>query len=70
MLGEVLETLSPSDGDVVCDCTLGGAGHSLELGRHCSPSGLLIGIDQDDLALEVASERIRANIPELRSIQL
>lgn len=70
MLGEVLETLSPSDGDVVCDCTLGGAGHSLELGRHCSPSGLLIGIDQDDLALKVASERIRANIPELTSIQL
>ena len=60
MLEEVLETLSPSDGDTVCDCTLGGAGHSLELGRRCSPSGLLIGIDQDDLALKVAGERIRA----------
>ncbi len=70
MLDEVLETLSPSDGDTVCDCTLGGAGHSLELGRRCSPSGLLIGIDQDDLALEVAGERIRANIPEVKSIQL
>lgn len=70
MLEEVLETLSPSDGDTVCDCTLGGAGHSLELGRRCSPSGLLIGIDQDDLALKVAGERIRANIPEVKSIQL
>lgn len=70
MLDEVLETLSPSDGDTVCDCTLGGAGHSLELGRRCSPSGLLIGIDQDDLALEAAGERIRANIPEVKSIQL
>lgn len=70
MMREVLETLSPSDGDVVCDCTLGGAGHSLELGRRCSPSGLLLGIDQDDLALEVAAERIRTNIPEVRSIQL
>ncbi len=70
MLAEVLDTLRPSDGDVVCDCTLGGAGHSLELGRLCSPSGLLIGIDQDDLALENAGKRIRANIPEVKSIQL
>ncbi len=70
MLEEVLETLSPSDGDVVCDCTLGGAGHSLELGRRCSPSGLLIGIDQDDLALATAAERIRTNIPEVASLQL
>ena len=70
MLDEVLETLSPSDGDVVCDCTLGGAGHSLELGRRCSPSGLLIGIDQDDMALAAAGERIRANIPEVASLQL
>ena len=70
MLEEVLDTLRPSDGDVVCDCTLGGAGHSLELGRLCSPSGLLIGIDQDDLALANAGKRIRANIPEVKSIQL
>ena len=70
MLDEVLDALRPSDGDVVCDCTLGGAGHSLEMGRLCSPSGLLIGIDQDDLALENAGKRIRANIPEVKSIQL
>ena len=70
MLEEVLETLSPRDGDVVCDCTLGGAGHSLELGRRCSPSGLLIGIDQDDLALETAGARIRADLPDIASIQL
>lgn len=70
MLREVVETLSPVDGDVVCDCTLGGAGHSLELGRHCSPSGLLIGIDQDPDALAAAAQRIRANIPEVVSTQL
>ena len=70
MLGEVLETLSPHDGDIVCDCTLGGAGHSLELGKHCSPSGMLLGIDQDDEALAAAGARIRANIPEVVSLQL
>ena len=70
MVEEVLETLSPSEGDIVCDCTLGGAGHSLELGKRISPSGLLIGIDQDDLALEVAAARIRTTIPEVASLQL
>ncbi len=70
MLEEVVEALDPRDGDIVCDCTLGGAGHSLELGRRCSPSGLLIGIDQDDLALRTAGERIRATIPEVASLQL
>lgn len=70
MLGEVLEALDVRSGDTVCDCTLGGAGHSLELGRRCSPSGLLLGIDQDDLALENARARIQANIPEVASLQL
>lgn len=70
MLGEVLETLRPTDGDVVCDCTLGGAGHSLEMGKLCGPTGMLIGVDQDDLALANAGARIREQLPELRSLQL
>ena len=70
MVQEVLETLAPSEGDIVCDCTLGGAGHSLELAKRISPSGLLIGIDQDDLALEVAASRIKTAAPEVASLQL
>ena len=70
MLDEVLETLRPADGDVVCDCTLGGAGHSLEMGKLCGPTGMLIGVDQDDLALANAGARIREQLPELRSLQL
>ena len=31
MLDEVLEQLDPQPGETVCDCTLGGAGHSVEL---------------------------------------
>ena len=57
MLAEVLRELDPKPGEVVCDCTLGGAGHSVELSRRIAPDGLSIGIDQDDMALEAASQR-------------
>ena len=55
MLEEVLRELDPKPGDVVCDCTLGGAGHSVELAKKIAPEGLSIGIDQDDMALAAAA---------------
>lgn len=64
MLSQVLAELDPKAGEVVCDCTLGGAGHSVELARRIAPEGLLIGIDQDDMALEAASERLAREVPE------
>lgn len=64
MLPEVLEALDPQPGDVVCDCTLGGAGHSIELARRIAPTGLSIGIDQDDMALAAARERFEREAPE------
>ena len=64
MLGEVLEVLNPQAGETVCDCTLGGAGHSVELARRIAPDGLLLGIDQDDMALEAAQARLAAEAPE------
>ena len=70
MLEEVLETLHPAAGDVVCDCTLGGAGHSVEMGKTIGREGLLIGIDQDDLALTNAAARIHRELPDIRSVQL
>ena len=64
MLSQVLAELDPKAGEVACDCTLGGAGHSVELARRIAPEGLLIGIDQDDMALEAASERLAREVPE------
>ena len=58
MLAEVLAELDPQPGEVVCDCTLGGAGHSVELARRVAPDGLSLGIDQDDMALAAATERL------------
>ena len=64
MLAEVLAELDPQAGEVVCDCTLGGAGHTVELAKRVAPDGLSIGIDQDDMALAAATERLEREVPE------
>lgn len=63
MLQEVLDTLQLAPGAVVCDCTLGGAGHSVHMARAVGAEGLLIGIDQDDMALAAASDRLDREAP-------
>lgn len=62
MLAETLEHLALEDGKVVVDCTLGGGSHSRSIAERIAPSGILIGIDQDDLALEAAGKRL-SNVP-------
>lgn len=54
-----MEALQLHDGSVYLDCTLGGAGHSLEAAKRIAPHGILIGIDQDDMALETAGKRLQ-----------
>lgn len=63
MLQEVLEALRLSEGSTVCDCTLGGAGHSVKMAAQVGEEGLLIGIDQDDMALAAARTRLAAEAP-------
>ena len=63
MLPEVLEQLSLKSGSTVCDCTLGGAGHSVRMAAAVGPDGLLIGIDQDDMALTAAAQRLDNEAP-------
>jgi len=58
MLNEVIAALRPQKGDIIVDCTLGGAGHSIHIGRMIGPDGMLIGIDRDPAALDSAAERI------------
>ena len=70
MLNEVLAVLDPKAGDVVCDCTLGGAGHSVKLAERIAPDGLSIGIDQDDAALAAATERFDTEVPGAEHIFL
>ena len=63
MLQEVLDTLKLKRGSVVCDCTLGGAGHSVKMAVQVGEDGLLLGVDQDDMALEAAAARLEREAP-------
>ena len=64
MLAETLELLGIARGATACDCTLGGAGHAARMAAQAGETGLLIGIDQDDLALEAAAERLAREVPD------
>jgi len=59
LLAEVIQHLSPHPGSIVVDCTLGGAGHAKRLVDLISPTGILVGIDQDDAALDAAAVTLR-----------
>lgn len=58
MLSEALRYLDPVPGDVICDATCGGGGHSLEIARLIGESGVLIGIDRDPQALAAAGKKL------------
>ena len=58
LLDETIEGLNIREGKIYLDGTLGGAGHSREILKKLKGTGLLIGIDQDIEALEVAKERL------------
>jgi 16S rRNA (cytosine1402-N4)-methyltransferase len=60
LLGEVLAALGPQPGQTVVDCTLGFAGHAVELLRHIAPDGLLIGTDLDEGNIVPAREKLEA----------
>ena len=63
LLAECLEHLNLRTQHTFVDATLGGAGHSLEAAKRLGREGTLIGIDQDEVALAAAGERLGA-IPE------
>lgn len=58
MLAEVMEKLTPREGEVVCDCTLGYGGHAVEFMKRIGSSGRLIGIDVDAAELERTRQRL------------
>ncbi len=58
LLQETLEALDVRPDGTYVDCTVGGAGHSVEIARRLGPDGRLIGLDQDDRALKAAGERL------------
>ena len=67
LLEEVLEYLNVRPGGVICDATLGLAGHSSEIAKRLGGKGKLIGFDRDPEAMEAAKvrlEEVRAELGE------
>ncbi len=58
LLAEVLAALQPQPGHVVVDCTLGFAGHSIELLKRITPDGFLIATDLDAGNIEPARTKL------------
>ena len=58
LLKECIQGLNIKENGIYVDGTIGGAGHSLKIIDKLNEKGLLIGIDRDEEALEVAKKRL------------
>ena len=58
LLNETIDALQIKPDGIYVDGTLGGGGHSYEICKRLSDKGRLIGIDQDEAAIEAATERL------------
>lgn len=58
LLEETITNLNIKPDGIYVDGTLGGGGHSYEICKQLSHRGRLIGIDQDEAAIEAATERL------------
>jgi 16S rRNA (cytosine1402-N4)-methyltransferase len=56
---EIVAWLRPAPGQTMADGTLGGGGHTRLLAEAVGPSGLVVAIDRDPVAIEAAAERLR-----------
>jgi 16S rRNA (cytosine1402-N4)-methyltransferase len=58
MVEEVLRALTVQPGGRYVDCSVGGGGHAEAILEVASPGGLLLGIDADPRALQIAHSRL------------
>ncbi len=60
LLAECVAALGPRPGQTLVDCTLGFAGHSVELLKLVTPGGRLVACDLDPANVAAADEKLRA----------
>ncbi|MBO4780620.1 MAG: 16S rRNA (cytosine(1402)-N(4))-methyltransferase RsmH [Selenomonadaceae bacterium] len=78
LLDEVIDALNVNPNGTYLDCTLGGAGHAKAIGERLTAQGKLIGLDQDDDAIQAAEINlsglncdvmtVRSNFSELNKV--
>ena len=59
MLPEVGKYLHPRPGAFFLDCTLGGAGYTLALAKAVGPTGRVLAIDLDEMAIKNAAQKLQ-----------
>lgn len=59
LLEETIKGLKIQPEGIYVDGTLGGGGHACEIAKRLGKKGRLIGIDQDEAAIEAAGERLK-----------
>jgi 16S rRNA (cytosine1402-N4)-methyltransferase len=69
LLEECLDGLNIKEDGTYVDGTLGGAGHAKEVCKRLSAKGHFIGIDQDDNALHVSSQRLQGLLPTINIVK-
>lgn len=60
LLDECIQGLNIKPNGIYVDGTLGGAGHSVEICKRLSNEGRLVGIDQDEVAIKTATNKLEA----------
>jgi 16S rRNA (cytosine1402-N4)-methyltransferase len=58
LTSEVISILQPRPAGCYVDATVGAGGHAIAILEKSSPSGRLLGIDQDPTALEISAQRL------------
>jgi len=69
LLNEVLSYLNCREGGVYIDCTLGGGGHSKTILNSIYPNCMLIGIDQDIEAIDVAKRELESYSDRIKIVK-
>jgi len=59
LLNEVIEFLNIQKDKIYVDCTLGCGGHSIEILKQLGENGKLIGLEKDEIVLNIAKERLK-----------
>jgi 16S rRNA (cytosine1402-N4)-methyltransferase len=65
LVAEVLDALRPTPGESFVDGTVGGGGHAEAISDRVGPTGLVIGLDRDDAALERVAQRLAGRAVKL-----